>query len=160
MLQRHPSVAVLADPRDVSPASVSLVRRALPGVPLVAVLQGDRDAEATALVQAGVAGVVLEPSFDETFALVVRAVAVGLTAVPRKLRRATSAARLTRREREILGLVALGLTNEDIAGRLFLSESTVKGHLTTAFRRLGVRSRAEAAALTAEFAVATPEGER
>jgi len=54
---------------------------------------------------------------------------------------------LSFRERQILALVVAGLTNDEIAGRLYLAETTVKGHLTSAFRRLGVRSRREAVAL-------------
>jgi DNA-binding NarL/FixJ family response regulator len=57
------------------------------------------------------------------------------------------------REKQVLRLVADGLTNSEIAERLFLSESTVKSHLSTAFAKLGVRSRKEAAAL-----VLDPEG--
>jgi hypothetical protein len=47
----------------------------------------------------------------------------------------------------VLGQVAAGLTNSEIAESLFLSESTVKSHLSSAFAKLGVRSRKEAAAL-------------
>jgi orotate phosphoribosyltransferase-like protein len=46
----------------------------------------------------------------------------------------------------VLQLVAAGLTNGEIADRLYLSESTIKSHLSSSFRRLGVSSRAEAAA--------------
>src|ERR671925_188744 len=51
---------------------------------------------------------------------------------------------LSHRERQILRLVAAGLTNEEIARRLYLAKSTVAGHLTAVFRRLGGRSRSEA----------------
>jgi DNA-binding NarL/FixJ family response regulator len=54
---------------------------------------------------------------------------------------------LSYREKEVLELAAGGLTNSQIASRLFLAESTVKTHLSSAFRRLGVSSRREAAAL-------------
>ena len=54
---------------------------------------------------------------------------------------------LSARQREILGLLAGGATNAEIAGRLFLSESTVKQHLHAAYKALGVRTRREAAAL-------------
>ncbi|QIN80935.1 hypothetical protein GBA65_20760 [Rubrobacter marinus] len=54
---------------------------------------------------------------------------------------------LSARRREILGLVADGLTNAQIAHKLFLSESTVKQHLYAAYRLLGVRNRTEAAGL-------------
>ncbi len=52
---------------------------------------------------------------------------------------------LTAREREILQLVAVGRTNRQIAESLFISVPTVKRHLTTAYGKLGVESRAEAA---------------
>jgi DNA-binding NarL/FixJ family response regulator len=55
--------------------------------------------------------------------------------------------RLTDRQREVAELVAQGLSNEEIAGRLFLSLATVKSHLTTSMRRLGIRSRTELAIL-------------
>jgi len=50
-------------------------------------------------------------------------------------------ARLTRREREVLGLVGEGLRNAQIGERLFVSERTVKAHVTSLFRKLGVKGR-------------------
>jgi len=50
---------------------------------------------------------------------------------------------LTEREREMVGLVAHGLSNEDIAGRLYLSPLTVKTHVNRAMSKLGVRDRAQ-----------------
>ncbi len=52
--------------------------------------------------------------------------------------------RLTTRETEVLGLVALGLTNQQIAARLFLSRRTVEQHLSSIYNRLGVSTRAAA----------------
>ena len=49
-----------------------------------------------------------------------------------------------RREREILGLIAGGATNREIAGALLLSPHTVKEHTSTLYRKLGARNRAEA----------------
>ena len=57
------------------------------------------------------------------------------------------AAALTRREKQILALVIAGLTNAEIAAKLYLAESTVKSHLSSAFSKLGVSSRHEAASL-------------
>jgi len=49
--------------------------------------------------------------------------------------------RLSRRQREILALLSQGLSNRDISKRLYISEKTVKAHLTALFRGLGVSSR-------------------
>jgi DNA-binding NarL/FixJ family response regulator len=54
---------------------------------------------------------------------------------------------LSNRQREILELVGEGLTNAQIAGRLFLTESTIKQHLRAAYKILGVSNRTEAARL-------------
>jgi DNA-binding NarL/FixJ family response regulator len=55
---------------------------------------------------------------------------------------------LSARQREILGLLAEGATNAEIAGSLYQSVSTVKQHLRAAYKALGVRNRREAAALS------------
>ena len=57
---------------------------------------------------------------------------------------------LTEREREVLGLLAEGLSNKAIAARLYLSVRTVDGHLSNLYARLGVRSRTEAMRLAIE----------
>jgi DNA-binding NarL/FixJ family response regulator len=63
---------------------------------------------------------------------------------------------LTEREREIMGLVALGLSNEDIAKRLFLSPATAKTHVSRAMQKLGARDRAQLVVFAYETGLARP----
>jgi ATP/maltotriose-dependent transcriptional regulator MalT len=58
---------------------------------------------------------------------------------------------ITPRELEILGLVAQGLSNREIAGKLFVSENTVKTHCSRTFEKLGARRRTQAVQLGKQF---------
>ena len=84
---------------------------------------------------------------EEALGAVVEAVCAGQVSAPNEQRRALRARALTAREKQVLMLVAAGLTNSQIAAELFLAESTVKSHLSSAFGKLGVSSRSEAAAV-------------
>jgi DNA-binding NarL/FixJ family response regulator len=67
-------------------------------------------------------------------------------------------AELTEREREIMRLVAEGLTNAEIAGRLVISPLTAKTHVSNVLRKVGCRDRAALVALAYESGLITPGG--
>jgi DNA-binding NarL/FixJ family response regulator len=54
---------------------------------------------------------------------------------------------LSMREKQVLSMLVMGFTNAEIAAKLFLAESTVKSHLSSAYTKLGVRSRKDAATM-------------
>jgi DNA-binding NarL/FixJ family response regulator len=84
------------------------------------------------------------------------------------LRAAVRRPTLSVREKQVLAMVVMGYSNCEIASRLFVAESTVKSHLNAAFRKLGVRSRSEAASLILDphgslgpgILAITPDGRR
>jgi DNA-binding NarL/FixJ family response regulator len=115
-------------------------------LPVVAVIAESERRDARKLIEAGVAGLVLEGELAATLTATVRAVSSGQLVYPRELRTAAERPTLTHREKQVLGLVVMGCTNSEIAAKLWLAESTIKSHLSSAFGKLGVRSRAEAAA--------------
>jgi DNA-binding NarL/FixJ family response regulator len=144
-----PAVVVLVS-RETSAALAELVTRThadLPDARIVLVCTSATVREMRTLVGDGVDGIVLAAETDESLPAAVRAVASGLLVFPRSLRANLARPVLSSREKQVLGLVVLGLTNGEIATRLHVSESTVKSHLATSYTKLGARSRREAAAL-------------
>lgn len=63
---------------------------------------------------------------------------------------------LTEREREVIALVAGGLSNDDIAGRLHLSPATARTHVSRALRKLGARDRAQLVVIAYETGLVRP----
>jgi len=142
-----PHIVVLGPGTDHDARQLRRIAGSLGRPRVIVVLRRSGAAGVRALLDAGVCGVVSEEEMERTLALTIRSVAEGLMALPHELRPAMNVPALSHRERQILSLVSAGLTNDEIGGRLHLAESTVKGHLTSAFRRLGVHSRREAVAL-------------
>jgi DNA-binding NarL/FixJ family response regulator len=111
----------------------------------------DRDRVVDALA-AGAVGYLLKDAEPKELRQAIRAAARGESPLdPRAARTMLSAQRatgplesLTERERQVLALVAEGLPNKQIARQLEISEKTVKAHLTSAFRTIGVDDRMQA----------------
>ncbi len=123
---------------------IALLRGAAPEAPIVLVCAAIQRWEMRAALSAGVAGVVIEDEMTSTLSVCLDAVRAGQICVPQQHWRQIEPPALSTREKQILGLVVMGYMNGQIAERLFLAESTVKSHLSSAFGKLGVRSRNEA----------------
>jgi DNA-binding NarL/FixJ family response regulator len=136
-------------PREM--AALRRLRRELREPAIVAVSPMATGTGVRRALDAGADGVVFESELESTLAVAVRAVASGQSVVPRKLRASVERPAFSHRERQVLSFVSRGLTNAQIADKLFLSESTIKSHLSSAFSKFGVRSRKEAAALFLEL---------
>lgn len=137
-------VIVFDSPRSRSP-SASLAGLSGRGClrPVVVVCDRPDPAEIRSLVAAGASGVVSRDELEIALVPTVNAVRAGLLCLP-KLRGVLGRPVLSIREKQVIGLVAMGLTNREVADQLFLAESTVKSHLSSAFGKLGVHSRHEA----------------
>jgi two-component system NarL family response regulator len=147
-----PEVLVIAFGRGVTERDQQMrrLRRRLPKVHLVAVMPEDSRRGVRRALESGADGVVFESELETALSLTVRAILAGQTAVPAARRHEVDRPTLSSREKQVLGMVVTGKSNKVIAGELFLAESTVKCHLSSAFSKLGVRSRNEAADLVLE----------
>ena len=153
-----PAILILVCDLD-RPAGMATLRRVRRELPEPAIVAISAPATATGVrrgLDAGAAAIVFEPMIEPALAVTVSAVGSGQAVVPRELRASVQRPTLSHRERQVLTYVCDGLTNAQIAEQLFLSESTVKSHLSSAFAKFGVRSRREAAALFLEFDQSTP----
>ncbi|MEU8838028.1 response regulator transcription factor [Streptomyces roseus] len=145
-----------------SAATAAITAR--PGAPRVLVLTTyDTDADILAAVEAGASGYLLKDAPPEELAAAVRTAAAGQSALAPAValrlmdRMRTPAEALTKRELEVLQLVADGLSNQQISKKLFLSQATVKSHLVHIYAKLGVDSRTSAvAAATSRRLIRTP----
>lgn len=129
------------------PSELELLRLVLPSAHVLVVCPGEDRRAVRAALAAGADAYVDEAALDMALPAALQAVASGQVCVPRAVRDVLGRPALSHREKQVLQLVSRGCTNGEIAARLFLAESTVKSHLSSSFRKLGVSSRTEAAAV-------------
>lgn len=137
--------------------------RAMPEPPQVLVLTTyDTEADILQAVDAGALGYLLKDAPPDELFRAVRSTARGeVVLAPRVAERLVRRASkpdpaLTDREVQILTLLARGLSNRDLAKQLFVSEATVKSHLSHVYTKLGVESRAGAVAKAIEQRIIRP----
>jgi DNA-binding NarL/FixJ family response regulator len=168
--RRHRPDVVLMDirmPRLDGLSAAAEVRRLVPATAVLVLTTFGEDEYISRAIAAGAAGFLLKSGDPRELTAGIRAVAAGAAYLSPKVAhrvitelagtrfRAGAAARtriagLTDREREVLALVGAGLSNAEIARRLFLVEGTVKAYVSTLLSRLEVRNRVQAAILAYE----------
>lgn len=146
-----------------------------PSIPVLILTTFDLDEYVFEALEAGASGFLLKDAEPEDIVRAVRNVAAGNgtldQAVTRRVLRefsrrralqrvstsAEAAGHLTPREREILELLAQGMSNDDIAAALTVEVSTVKSHIVRILPKLGVRSRLQAVVWAYQNKVVTPQ---
>jgi DNA-binding NarL/FixJ family response regulator len=132
----------------------------------------ERDEYIIEALQAGASGFLLKNAPPEELVHAVRVVAAGdsllAPSVTRRVieqfaRRPSAQANLsaqldalTQREREVLVMLARGMSNAELAGELFVSEGTIKTHVSNLLAKLGLRDRVQAVVLAYESGLVTP----
>jgi len=141
-----------------------------PDIAILILTAYDDDEYVLGLLDAGAAGYMLKSARGRDLAGAIRAIKSGESVlhpniIAKLLKRATVAPvkehktseLLSDRESEVLRLVALGMSNKEIADRLSLSQRTIKAHLTNTFNKLNVASRSEAIVKGLQWGLVTLE---
>jgi len=136
------------------------IRQRRPGARVLVLTTYDADEWVFDAIRSGAAGYVLKDTPAEDLIAAIRAVAAGKTPVDPKVAGrlfaqiartapvdAAPLAELSPRERDVLALLARGLSNADIAATVHLSEGTVRNYVSTILSKLGVADRTQAAIL-------------
>ncbi|MGD1897460.1 MAG: response regulator [Phormidesmis sp.] len=148
-------------------ATTKVIAQTYPSITVLVLTTFDDDELIAQSMAAGAQGYLLKDTPSEELAMSIRAVAKGYSqfgpgivqkmmsqggpaAEARVLPRAIAA--LPPREKEVLGLLGKVASNKEIATQLFLSEGTVKNHVTSILGQLEVRDRTQAALLAAQWA--------
>lgn len=132
------------------------LKEAHPELPVLILTTYDADSDIVAAIEAGASGYMLKDADPERIRQAVADAAAGRTALAPEIaarlfdRMRSPGISLSKREIEILELLATGAANRDIARQLFVSEATVKTHLHHVYSKLGVTNRTAAIAAARE----------
>ena len=129
------------------------IKAGMPDVEVVALTSVLEDASVAGAVKAGAIGYLLKGTDADELRSAIRAAAEGrvhlapeaAARLMREVRSPDGPEPLTGRETEVLGLLARGRANKQISAELFIEEKTVKAHVSSILKKLGVRSRTQAA---------------
>lgn len=127
---------------------------ALPHVPLIIISMTERRDHVRQAIELGARGFISKADSSRQMMATIEAVLAGGTSIPARFIEPTGMSpptvdrsQLSSRQTEVLGLLAEGLSNKEIATRLGIAEMTVKVHVHHVLRALGTTSRAKAAVL-------------
>ena len=145
-------------------AATRQIRRELPDTEVMALTSVLEDASVVEAVRAGAIGYLLKDTKAPQLREAIKAAAQGQVqlspkAAARLMREVAAPDRpeaLSEREVEVLRLIGRGRSNSEIAAELYLSEATVKTHVTRIFTKLRLRDRAQAVVLAYETGLVTP----
>ncbi len=141
-------------------AAAAAIHASQPAVAVVMLTSFGSDAQLHAALRAGATGYLLKEISGDELVAAIRGAAGGRPQMhPAILRRlmaqmpapADPLAALTAREREILRLIARGMSNKEIGAALNLTEATIKGYVSTLLSKLGVLDRTQAALLAVRY---------
>jgi len=151
MLKTHEVDIVLIDLRMAGLSGIDTlhqIRSSAPSVRSIVLSSFEFDEEIYAAVKAGAQGYIPKEAPPEEIMRAIRAVRAGKQAFPRRIAERLAGKQMTAglsgREREVLELVAKGLTNKEVASTLDISQFTVRNHLNHITEKLEVSDRTEA----------------
>jgi DNA-binding NarL/FixJ family response regulator len=175
LVDEHGADVVLMDlrmPRCDGVTATARIRATHPDTAVVVLTTYAEEADILAALRAGALGYLTKDAGRAQIAGAIRAAAAGQAILDPQVQQRLLAAvgqrpepgamptilpdGLTPRESEVLGLIASGLSNREIAATLFLSEATVKSHINRLFAKTGVRDRAQAVQYAYRHGLAKP----
>jgi DNA-binding NarL/FixJ family response regulator len=173
MMANQPVEVVLMDlkmPVMNGVQATSLIRQRHPAVKVLVLTTYDADEGVFDAIRAGASGYLLKDTPRERLLAAIKETAAGKTPVdpvvagklfaqitqPSSLPTSPMVGLLNEREKEVLALLARGMANAEIAGRIYLSEGTIKNYVSSILKKLGVSDRTQAAVFAIRHGLGDP----